>query len=409
MLVIPLIWVSIDLFASVRERRVRQNSSPLTESIDDFQILVPIYGQARYLLNLEYLKPHAERVILCTTSGESDDFYRELDAIAFRYKFTVYRSPYRPPASGNKRKTGGTIRDRVVRDALVDVVWMTYVVCLDADTTTPLPLNLLVGELARRGDDLASIRLVPQVDGRSMVQLQRHEYRQAMRMRFVVPWLVSGACHVATSKALRHIMRRHSMFFQGNDVETGLLGEQLGYRVSHIPFEVNTDVPDTWKGWWRQRLAWSGGEFRLFIANFRFMLKHPFMWAYGGVVTIAMFSLRWWSVNTATVTIIGVALIYFCAVIWLHWEHRNRWLLLMPFYSLFTSLVVTPIGIIWYFVMAVPEKNFGIIRPKGKRSAAPMTWSQRPLWGARPARTSHKKSPDTSQRFSNAVLVSGQS
>jgi hypothetical protein len=245
---------------------------------------------------------------------------------------------------------------------------MRYVVCLDADTTTPKPLGLLVGELARRGDDLASIRLVPQEDGPLLVQLQRHEYRQSMRMRFIVPWLVSGACHVGTTEALRHIMRCHSLFFQANDVETGLIGEQLGYRISHIPFEVNTTVPASPKAWWRQRLAWSGGEFRLFIANFRYILKHPFLWAYGGLVTIAMFALRWWALTTPTVALAGVGLVYLSVIVWLHWEHRNRWLVLMPLYSLFNSLVLTPIGIVWYFVMAVPEKNFGMILPIGKPS-----------------------------------------
>lgn len=373
MLFFPILWMAVDLVGSIRERRLSKEPLRTETWRDDFQIIVPIYGSARYLTNAEYLAPHAGRVILCTTSGESEEFYSELTAIAARYKFTVYKSPHRPPMAGGKRLTGGTIRDRIVRDALVHAVTLPYVVCLDADTTTPQPLWLLVGELARRGDELASIRLVPQTHGRSMVQFQRHEYRQSMRMRFVVPWLVSGACHAGTSEALRAIMLRHSLFFQGNDVETGLLAEQLGYRVGHIPFEVNTDVPDTWKAWWRQRLAWSGGEFRLFVTNFRYFLKHPFLWAYGGIVTIAMFSLRWWAISTATTAIIVVGVLYVCAVTWLHWEHRNRWLLLLPFYSLFTSLVVAPIGIIWYFVMAIPEKNFGIIRPKGKVPASSLT------------------------------------
>lgn len=370
LLVFPILWVSIDLFASVRERRLRKTTPAMEASRDDFQILVPIYGSTRFLDNIEFLHSYSNRVILCTTSGESPDFYRELNSIASRHKFAVHRSSDTRPAS-NKRLTGGTIRDRAIRDALVHAVSMPYVVCLDADTTTPEPLGLLVGELARRGDDLASIRLVPQEDGPSLVQLQRHEYRQSMRMRFIVPWLVSGACHVGRTDAMRHIMRCHSLFFQGNDVETGLLGEQLGYRTSHIPFEVNTNVPHSWKAWWRQRLAWSGGEFRLFIANFRYILKHPFLWAYGGIVTIAMFALRWWSLATPTVALAGVALTYFCVIVWLHWEHRNRWLLLMPLYSLLNSLVLTPIGIVWYFVMAVPEKNFGTIHPIKELSESP--------------------------------------
>jgi cellulose synthase/poly-beta-1,6-N-acetylglucosamine synthase-like glycosyltransferase len=189
-------------------------------------------------------------------------------------------------------------------------------------------------------------------------------------MRFLVPWLVSGACHVGRTDALRHIMQCHSLFFQGNDVETGLLGEQLGYHVTHIPFVVNTDVPAHFKGWWRQRLAWSGGEFRLFIANFRYIFKHPFLWAYGAIITIALVGFRWFSITSPALVLIGVGLLYYVIIIWLQWKYRNWWLLLMPIYSLFSSLIITPIGIVWYFVMAVPEKNFGIIRAKERLSSS---------------------------------------
>jgi hypothetical protein len=46
----------------------------------------------------------------------------------------------------------------------------------------------------------------------------------------------------------------------------------------------------------------------------------------------------------------------------IHWKGRNRWLLLMPFYTLATSLIILPLGVLWYFAMAIPERNFGLIR-----------------------------------------------
>lgn len=364
LLVLPVLWIGIDMVAGIRERRKPSSEYDGTHRCDDFSVLVPIYGSTSYLENVDYLKNYSGRVILCTTSGETNDFYEQLDVIADRNGFTVFRSSYAAPTSDRKRMTGGTIRDRVIRDALVSAVTSPYVVCLDADTITAENLAHLVGELDHRGGDLASIRLVPQRNGPLVVQLQRHEYRQSMRMRFLVPWLVSGACHVGTTAALRHIMQCHSLFFQGNDVETGLLGEQLGYRITHIPFEVNTNVPATWGAWLRQRLAWSGGEFRLFIANIRYVLRHPFLWLYGAVLTIGMVGPRWWSVTAPTITLLGIAALYWAMVMWLHWKHRNRWILLMPLYSLVNSLILTPIGILWYFVMAVPERNFGFIRPK---------------------------------------------
>lgn len=364
LLILPVLWIGIDSVAGIRERKLPPCNFDGSHLCDDFQILVPIYGSTEFLENIDYLRKYSGRVILCTTSGETREFYQQLQLLAADNGLTIFRSAYSAPQANRRRMTGGTIRDRVIRDALLHAVTMPYVVCLDADTTTPEDLGQLVGELAHRGDDLASIRLVPQSVGPLIVQLQRHEYRQSMRMRFLVPWLVSGACHVGTTSALRHIMERHSLFFQGNDVETGLLGEQLGYQISHIPFEVNTNVPATWPAWWRQRLAWSGGEFRLFVANFRFVVRHPFLWLYGAILTIAMVGPRWWSVTVPTLGLFIVAALYWAMVMWLYWEQRNRWILLMPLYSLVNSLILTPIGIVWYFVMAVPERNFGVIRPR---------------------------------------------
>ena len=223
-------------------------------------------------------------------------------------------------------------------------------------------LEKLVGALAVTKADFASIDLVPQEHGGMLVQLQRHEYRQSMRLRFLLPWMLSGACHLGKTDVLRRIMIRHSLFFQGNDVEAGLLGDQLGYRAIHLPFPVDTEVPSRLKSWWRQRIAWSGGEFRLFIINVRYIIKHPFLWMYGGIIAILMIGLRWWSLLDPSWILLGVAVIYYASVIWIHWRTRNWWLLLLPLYTLCNSLILTPIGVIWYFVMAIPENNFGVIR-----------------------------------------------
>ena len=61
--------------------------------------------------------------------------------------------------------------------------------------------------------------------------------------------------------------------------------------------------------------------------------------------------------------------IYYIAMIWLHWDDGSKWLIFQPVYSLFVSLIVVPIGILYYFVMAIPERNFGFIRVKRKAQA----------------------------------------
>jgi Glycosyl transferase family group 2 len=369
-LLLPALAVSIDALAAARSRRFRNlrpgtGVVPGTASTDvnePFEVLVPIYGDIRYLTNVDYLRQYGRRVILCTTSGESGEFRRSLREISAAHGFRVSTSGYSAPPSNGRRRTGGTIRDRVIRDALDTEVTAKYVVCLDADTTSASPLGELVNELHRRGDDIASIELVPQHKGPLLVQLQRHEYRLAMRLRYLLPWLLSGACHVAKASALRNVMGRHSLFFQGNDVETGLIGERLGYRMTHIPFVVHTEVPSTWRSWWRQRLAWAGGEFRLYVVNIRLGRWHPYFWIYGAVVLFAFFFLRWAAVLQPGGSLLVAALLYFGMVYAVHWKHRNAWLLLMPFYTLLTSLILLPLGVAWYFAMAIPERNFGVIR-----------------------------------------------
>ncbi len=363
LIALPLFWVSVDVFASLRARKYKNVA--LTDGwSEDFSILVPIYGSMNYLVNLDYLARFGDRVVLCTTSGESDEFYNELVDVVEQYGFRQYISPYKAVTSSKKRRTGGVIRDRVIRDALSSMVGLgAYTVCIDADTATADPLEKLVGALEQSDADFASIELVPQSDGGMLVQLQRHEYRQSMRMRFLLPWMISGACHVGKTEVFRDIMQRHSLFFQGNDVEAGLLGEQLGYKAVHLPFDVDTEVPSRLRPWWRQRIAWAGGEFRLFITNFRYVIKHPLLWVYGGLITIMMVGLRWWTLMEPSWVLLGVAVLYYASVIWVNWETRNRWLLLMPPYALFNSLILTPIGVVWYFVMAIPERNFGVIRP----------------------------------------------
>lgn len=368
LIALPIFWVLVDVFGGLRARKFQNEPLEGGES-DNFSILVPIYGNVKYLTNAAYLEQYSDRVLLCTTNGETEEFYSELSTVANHYGFRIYRSPYVPIATSKKRRTGGVIRDRVIRDALNFAGELNeYTICIDADTTTPARLEKLVGSLVSTGADFASVELVPQENGGIFVQLQRHEYRQSMRIRYLLPWMLSGACHVGKTRVLRQIMRRHSLFFQGNDVEAGLIGDQLGFTATHLPFRVDTEVPSRFVPWWRQRIAWAGGEFRLFITNIRYIVKHPFLWVYGGFIAILMVGLRWWTVLEIRWWVLaGVIALYYVCVIWIHWRTRNWWLLLLPVYALFSSFVLTPIGILWYFVMAIPEKNFGVISTKRKR------------------------------------------
>jgi Glycosyl transferase family group 2 len=365
LLLLPVAMVVLDSVAGFRARRHTRRVDLGPQPVcHDFTVLVPIYGNIRYLENVAYLAPYRARVLLCTTSGETAEFSQALDEVALRHGFHVFRAPWTQRQDTTRRATSGTIRDRLIRDAL-PYVSTSYVIALDADSASVRSLSVLAGAMEQSGADVASVRLVPRNTERLLGKLQALEYRLAMGLRQVVPWLVSGACHIARTTALRDIMAHHSLFFQGNDVEVGLIAKRRGYKVAHIPFEVYTTVPDTLRAWFRQRLAWSGGEFRLFAVNARLGWRHPFLWGYGGLVTIAAFPARWWALGNPGWGLAGIAVLYVAVAMFLH--RGSRWALLMPLYMAFSSLVMTPLGVVQYVRMAARDRNLGIIRPGSGR------------------------------------------
>jgi cellulose synthase/poly-beta-1,6-N-acetylglucosamine synthase-like glycosyltransferase len=103
-------------------------------------------------------------------------------------------------------------------------------------------------------------------------------------------------------------------------VETG----RLGYRVGFIPATVYTDVPERLRPWLRQRLAWAGGQFRLFVVNFRFAWWHPFLWFYGAEVTWMALVLRFQQVFGLNWRIVGAITGYVVLVLFLYPARARR-------------------------------------------------------------------------------------
>ena len=369
LVLIPLIVLSVDAAAQFRaSRHGRQSISPDNDPNTDYTIVVPIYGSARYLENIDFLEDYGAKVLLATSSFETPEFYRELSSIATKHGFRIHRAKDRPPAAelgfDGRRAVGGTLRDLIVRDSHASIT-SKYVICIDGDTRTHQHLDQLVAEFVKADLDLASVRLEVANRDNILCRLQAHEYNMAMRLRLIMPWMVSGACHIARTPVHRTLMQRHSLFFQGNDVELGLLGVELGYRVGHIPFAVPTTVPATLTSWWRQRRAWAGGEFRLMAVNLRLSLRHPFLYLYGLIIVFAMLPFRWYSVTHPVWAMLGLLGLYFAALLAVNWRTKDLSLLAYPLYALVYSLVLVPIGIISYVSMAIRYRNAGIIRPHG--------------------------------------------
>jgi cellulose synthase/poly-beta-1,6-N-acetylglucosamine synthase-like glycosyltransferase len=185
-------------------------------------------------------------------------------------------------------------------------------------------------------------------------------------MRRIMPYLCSGALQISTREAHRTIMRRHSMFFQGNDAEMGMLGQALGFRVGYLPFDVPTRVPDRLGPWLRQRLAWAGGEFRLCVVNLPLIRRHPFLMIYQGVIVILLFPLRWYALLHPGYWLFAMFFVYISTVSIINWPDRDLSLLAYPLYGLVISTVLAPLGIITYLFMVAQHRITGVIRP-GRR------------------------------------------
>jgi len=176
-----------------------------------------------------------------------------------------------------------------------------------------------------------------------------------------MPWMISGGCHVARREVHLDLMRKHSLFFQGNDVELGLLADLCEYRVGHIPFVVPTTVPSHFRAWFRQRRAWAGGEFRLFLVNLHVSSRHPFLYLYGGIIVILLLPARWYSLFHPTWTLVAAMVLYLVTLVAINWRTRDASLLIYPMYSLFYTLIMVPIGVFAYVDMAIKYKNLGVI------------------------------------------------
>ena len=336
-------------------------------SCEDFSILVPIYGNIKYLENLEFLKTCARQVFLCTTASESTQFYQELNALSKEHGFKILKASIDRGTQASKRATTAPIRDAIMREAIQHVS-SRYVVCLDADSWPERDFRYYVGAMHKHNIEVTSSCLVPINKKTFLGKLQVIEYLLSMKLRRIIPWLVSGGCHAASTEAYKAIMTKHSMFFQGNDVEVGVLATRMGFNVGYIPFKVNTSVPDTLKSWYRQRYAWSGGEWRLGMANIKLALQFPMFFFYLSAIMLGMFPIRWISVWYSPWILPYVYLIYIAIVGILCRKNFSWFVVIYPLYSFFNSLIMTPLGFFAYFHMSIQHSNWGQIDLNRQRS-----------------------------------------
>ncbi|MEM2111892.1 MAG: glycosyltransferase family 2 protein [Candidatus Bathyarchaeia archaeon] len=300
---------------------------------------------------------------MCTTAEETDEFYTELYKLYKSYGFRVNCS-----LVGDKSKNPWAIynktllaHDAVLKNTLLHLT-EKFVIFVDGDTFVDGDLEVLCGAMEENNFDIASVKVLPSKRTNVIEHLQGVEYDIAMQARLIYPWLTSGAGMVAKREVMTSVMKNHSLFFNGGDIEIGKLADMMGYKVGHIPMVFYTDIPDTVGKWIKQRFSWMCGCFRHSIVNWHHNLRHPFHFIYFSFVIYFLYPYKIISMLSHWHVFPFIIGLYIVITYLANWKVRSRWMLLFPFYALFQILVIIWFGVFRYLKTVIKSGNIGIIR-----------------------------------------------
>lgn len=343
---------------------------------DDFVILIPIFNDVSFISNIDFLKKYPGKVAFCTTDLETPEFYKDLNKIAKDNGFSVIKCAFNQGVKNPWKIYHKTLlaHDYVLGKAL-DILKAKYVIFLDADTTCRTDIAYLAGAMERHDLDLASVRVIPSKRGTVAEELQYIEYHIAMKSRRIYPWLTSGAAMIGKRERMEEIMKKHSLFFNGGDVEIGKIANLTGLKVDHIPVTFYTDVPATLWKLFRQRFSWFCGAFRHSVINFHTNLFSPVYALYFTLIIFLMLPLKLYEIVAHWYIVPFLFLFYITVTTVSNWEIRSPYMLLFPFYSLFQVLVMPICGIGRYVKTVIKTKNTGFIKLFYKSRYHPMKYA----------------------------------
>ncbi len=377
-IVVPILISLVDFVTVTRSRFAPKNITlTTTKELANFTLLIPIFGNLKYLKNIDFLSQYGGKVVLCTTTKETPEFDAAIERVAAKHGFRIFRSNV-PLATKMARPNPWRLftntlqgaamsinmdiaRDEIIKDSF-GVVDTEYCIFIDGDTVAKESFYKLTGLMDEKGYDVASVRVLVSKTDTMIEKLQALEYELAMDARKLYPWLTSGAGVVAKTRVIKDIMKHHSLFFSGGDIEIGKLAGLLKYKVGHLHFIFYTDAPDTFNSWFKQRMAWFGGGFRHAVINFHsYTWRHPMFYFYTTVLVYAATPLRWYEMIKHIQILPLVIVIYWVLVFMFHWKYRGWYFFLFPFYSLLQVMIILPLGVYTYFKMALNSNNVGLI------------------------------------------------
>jgi len=334
-------WLSI-LDLQVLYSNVKKALECTEESSSDYTIIVPVFNDPSYLQNYEFLKEHKDRVVIASLLGQNakmDAFIVKLMSEGFTVNAELENEQQNLATeyySIMKRTIETGVYDGL-RQASVRSVKTKYAVFLDGDSVPDGNLGKAIAVMEREGLDLASVRVIPNSEKKLIEKMQAIEYKIAMRGRHFRPWLISGACCIGRTTALREIMNTHSLYFSGGDAEIGIIAKEMKQKIGYINFTVLTHIPSTFSSWFKQRVNWFGGTFRLFVINFDKHLKSPLLLTYVLVFAFALLPIKFLDISQDW-TILPLVLLFYIPIIFASWQVRNRYMLLFPYTAPFKVL-----------------------------------------------------------------------
>ncbi|SEH12460.1 glycosyltransferase [Thermoleophilum album] len=322
---------------------------PSGRSTRDYTIVIPLFGDPSYWRNRHHLEPYKDRVLLACNidTVAMAEFADRVEAEGWR----VFRS-----WDDHRISPVQTLAKAL---SVIDTTWMMR---LDGDSYPEDDFGKAVAAAEDADADLCSVKVLPSRRHTVAEHLQGVEYDLAMRSRHLRPWATSGACMIARTEAMKAIMRRHSMWFFGEDIETGVIAEQLQMRVRHIDFVVYTEVPSTLRELFRQRKGWWAGHFQLAVLNIEQQLRFPALAVYNLCLIYILFEGKWHDIFVYTHVLPTLILVYTLMTTITNWPVRSRWLIAFPYYSLIQVLVMPPVGAYYYVRTRIRWKRPGRYR-----------------------------------------------
>jgi cellulose synthase/poly-beta-1,6-N-acetylglucosamine synthase-like glycosyltransferase len=323
------------------------------ETDDDYTFIVPIFGDPGYFRNGDYLARYREHALIAVNvdSPKMERFVAELRAQGWR----VHAA----------RLTGRVSCPEIVFDALAHVA-TEYVIRIDGDTASVDDPGRAVAAARAAGADLCSVKVAVSRARSLMERLQGVEYDMSMLGRHNRAWMTSGACMIARTAALRGILAAHSFWFPGEDIETGVIAKHFRLKVSHLDIRFYTDVPPTFRAWFRQRRMWWSGSFRMAFVNAEQTLRFPLTFVYTACIVWLLWLAKWKELGDIRhiANILPFVLLLYTGVCFsANWSVRSRWMLIYPYYALLQTLVMPPLSAVYYFWLWYKR---GTLKPPGR-------------------------------------------